>query len=277
LKPQITPAQLELDESAIEEKEKRDRDKLKAMIEMSYSRSCRQQWILAYFGENNPGQCGNCDICRNSNASEHRAPTKEEALVVKKVLSGVARMSRRTASGWEPRFGRGRIVQMLAGSKSQEIISAGLDQLSTYGILREKGTGYLNSLMRSLADAGLVHTIAGEYPLMTLTPLGDSVMREETSYTLVWPDSETRSAVDLKDHGFDPQLYSLLKGLRAKLAAREKVPPYVVFGNKTLEAIARYQPSTHDEALLIPGIGVAKLQRYANPFLELIRSWKTTR
>ena len=113
---------------------------------------------------------------------------------------------------------------------------------------------------------------------MTLTPLGESVMREETSYTLVWPDSDSaRSSVNLKDHGFDPQLYSLLKSLRAKLAAREKVPPYVVFGNKTLEAIARYQPSTHDEALLIPGIGVAKLQRYANPFLELIRSWKNSR
>jgi ATP-dependent DNA helicase RecQ len=132
--------------------------------------------------------------------------------------------------------------------------------------------------MRSLADAGLVQTVAGEYPLMTLTALGDSVMREEASYTLVWPDSEaSRPTIDLKDHGFDPQLYSLLKGLRAKLAAREKVPPYVVFGNKTIEAIARYQPITHDEALLIPGIGAAKLQRYATPFLELIRSWKDSR
>jgi ATP-dependent DNA helicase RecQ len=278
LKPQINPGQLELDETAIEEKEKRDRDKLKSMVEMSYSRTCRQQWILAYFGEANPSTCGNCDTCRNSSASEHRAPTKEEALIVKKALSGVARMSRRTTNGWEARFGRGRIVQMLAGSKSQEIISAGLDQLSTYGILREKGTGYLNSLMRSLADAGLVQTVAGEYPLMTLTALGDSVMREEASYTLVWPDSEaSRPTIDLKDHGFDPQLYSLLKGLRAKLAAREKVPPYVVFGNKTIEAIARYQPITHDEALLIPGIGAAKLQRYATPFLELIRSWKDSR
>jgi ATP-dependent DNA helicase RecQ len=185
-------------------------------------------------------------------------------------------MSRRGRDGaWEPRFGRGRIVQMLAGSKSQEIIAAGLDRLSTYGILRDKGPGFLNGLMRALADAGLVHTVTGEYPLMTLTPLGDQVMRGETSFQLVWPDADAgRKESGLRDHGFDAQLFSLLRDLRTKLAKREQVPPYVIFSNKTLEALVRYQPSTPDEALHVPGIGTAKIQRYAEPFLESIRMWK---
>ena len=78
----------------------------------------------------------------------------------------------------------------------------------------------------------------------------------------------------LKDHGHDPQLYSMLRDIRERLAKREDVPSYVIFGNKTLEALARYQPVNDQEALLIPGIGAAKIQRYAKPFLEAIQVWK---
>ena len=278
LKPDILARAIQLDEVAIEEKDRRDREKLKSMVEMCYSRTCRQQWILSYFGEEEAGVCGTCDVCRDEGSGENRPPTTEEITIVRKALSGVARMSRRTANGWEPKFGRGRIVQMLAGSKSQEIISARLDQLTTYGILREKGAGYLNSLMRSLSDAGLVVTVTGEFPLLTLTPLGDKVMRGEAKFQLVWPDPEAgRKEVALKDHGFDGQLYSMLRDIREKIAKREDVPSYVVFGNKTLEALARYQPVNAEEALHVPGIGAAKVQRYATPFLEAIVVWKKSR
>ncbi|MEO5916968.1 MAG: ATP-dependent DNA helicase RecQ [Luteolibacter sp.] len=278
LKPDILARALTLDEAAIEEKDRRDREKLKAMVEMCYSRVCRQQWILMYFGEEDAGVCGTCDVCRDEGSGESRPPTGEEELIVKKALSGVARMSRRTANGWEGKFGRGRIVQMLAGSRSQEIISARLDQLTTYGILKDKGAGYLNALMRSLAEAGLVQTVPGEFPLLTLSPLGDRVMRGEAKFQLVWPETEAgKITQSLQDHGHDPQLYSMLRDLREKLAKREDVPSYVIFGNKTLEALARYQPVNDAEALLIPGIGAAKIQRYAKPFLETIQEWKKFR
>ncbi len=278
LKPDVLSRGLQLDEVAIEEKDRRDREKLKAMVEMCYSRSCRQQWILSYFGEEEAGVCGTCDVCRDEGSGENRPPTTEEITVVRKALSGVARMSRRTATGWEARYGRGRIVQMLAGSRSQEIIGGGLDKLTTYGILKDKGAGYLNSLMRSLADAGLVVTVTGEFPLLTLTPRGDKVMRGASDFQLVWPDPEAgRKEVGLKDHGFDGQLYSMLRDIREKIAKREDVPSYVVFGNKTLEALARYQPINAEEALHVPGIGAAKVQRYAKPFLEAIVMWRKSR
>ena len=278
LKPEVLTRALQLDETAIEEKDRRDREKLKAMVEMCYSRTCRQQWILTYFGEDDAGVCGTCDVCRDEGSGETRSPNAEEEIIVRKALSGVARMSRRTANGWEARFGRGRIVQMLAGSKSQEIISARLDQLSTYGILRHKGAGYLNGLMRSLADAGLVITVTGEFPLLTLTALGDKVMRGEAKFQLVWPDPEAgRKDAGLRDHGFEGQLYSMLRDIREKIAKREDVPSYTIFPNKTLEALVRYQPATPAEALLVPGIGAAKVQRYAKPFLEAIQVWKQSR
>jgi ATP-dependent DNA helicase RecQ len=274
LRPDVLSRGLQLDEAAIEEKDRRDREKLKAMVEMCYSRVCRQQWILMYFGEADAGVCGTCDVCRDEGSGISRAPNAEEELIVKKALSGVARMSRRTAHGWEGKYGRGRIVQMLAGSKSQEIIAARLDQLTTYGILKDKGAGYLNALMRSMAEAGLVQTVPGEFPLLTLTPLGDRVMRGDAKFQLVWPETEAGAAPALKDHGHDPQLYSMLRDVREKLAKRDDVPSYVIFANKTLEALARYQPANNAEALLIPGIGEAKVQRYAKPFLETIQQWK---
>ena len=278
LKPDVLTAQLAIDEDALEEKDRRDREKLKAMVEMCYARSCRQNWILRYFGEEDAGVCGTCDICRDESSGDLRGPTAEEELVVRKALSGVARMSRKSAAGWEARFGRGKIVQMLAGSRSQEIASARLDQLSTYGILADKGAGYLNSLMRAMADVGLVMTVTGEFPLLTLTALGEKVMLGKAKYQLVWPDPAAgHKEIGLKDHGFDGQLYSMLRDIREKIAKRENSPSYIVFSNKTLEALCRYQPVTTDEALHIPGIGVAKVQRYAKPFLEAIQVWKKTR
>lgn len=278
LKPDVLTRQVQLDESAIEEKDRRDREKLKAMVEMCYSRICRQKWILMYFGEDHAEACGSCDICRDESSGDLRSPTAEEEILVRKTLSGIARMSRRTGAGWEARYGRGRIIQMLSGSRSQEITSAGLDQLTTYGLLKEKGTGYLNGLFRSLSEAGLIQTITGEYPLVTLTMLGDKVMRGEATYQLVWPDADPgKNPSNLTDQGFDPELYSLFRDIRAKIAKRENVPPYVVFNNKTLEGLARYQPATTEEALKVPGIGTAKVQRYLDPFLETLRAWKKVR
>jgi ATP-dependent DNA helicase RecQ len=279
LKPHVLTSQIEIDEQAIEEKDRRDRDKLRAMVEMCYSRVCRQKWILEYFGEADASHCGTCDVCREDGVAELRAPNAEEALIVKKILSGVARMSRRTSNGWEARYGRGRIVQMLTGSKSQEMLGSNLTQLTTYGILSDQSAGYINRLIRSLTDAQLLETITtGDYPLMTLTDAGEKAMLGQTDYQLAWPPSQNpQKSVDLHDHGIDDQLYSQLRTLRAKLAKQHQVPSYVIFNNKTLEALARYQPADEEQALLVPGIGVAKIQTHAKPFLKIIRDWKKSR
>ncbi len=270
LKPQILTRDLAIDEKAIEEKDQRDREKLKSMIDLSYSRVCRQQWILQYFGEEGAELCGNCDYCRSADSGEARAATAEEDVVVKKILSGVARMSRKTNAGWEARFGRGKIVQMLVGSKSQDILSSGLNQLKTYGMLKDKGTGYVNGVMRSLLDRGLLRTENGEYPVITLTPLGESVMLGKSSYQLIWPNPSAEKMIDLKDAGFDPSIYQALRDLREKFAKAENVPAYVIFSNKTLEALARYRPTNIDEFLAVPGVGPVKAQRYGRGFLDAL-------
>ena len=278
-RPEVFARALQLDESALEEKERRDRDKLKSVVELCYARACRQQWILGYFGEDDAEPCGNCDVCRDNSSGEMRPPTAEEDLIVRKALSGVARMSRKNAAGWEGKFGRGKIVQMLCGSRSQEILSAGLDQLSTYGILKTQGTGYVNALMRALGDIGLLRVETGEFPLITLTEQGEKAMKGAAKYRLAWPPVPGGGATvsTLADHGFEPILYSMLRDLRARLATREDVPPYVIFSNKTLEALSRYRPTTSEEGLAVSGIGESKAQRYLPAFLAVLAEWKRSR
>jgi len=273
LKPDMLTRDLAIDEEAMEKKDARDREKLKAMVEMSYARTCRQQWILRYFGEPNAGTCGNCDICRDRSAGDFRKPTAEEALIVKKALAGVARMSQRGSGGWVGRYGRGRIIQMLSGSKSQEILGNQLDQLTTYGILGDKTTGYLNALFRSLAEDGLVITQTGDYPLMTLSDRGEAVMLGTEQYELRWPD-EVAKPKGLEEQDFDPQLFTMLKDLRFKIAKKAGVPQYIVFTNKVLESLTQYMPANAEEAMQIPGIGEGKAENYLPPFLEMIRTFR---
>lgn len=275
LQPNLLTRDLALDEEAMEKKDARDREKLRAMVEMCYARTCRQQWILNYFGEENAETCGSCDVCRERSAGDFRKPTAEEKLVVQKALAGVARMSQRNSSGWEGRYGRGRIIQMLSGSKSQDILNNRLDQLTTYGILADKSTGYLNALFRSMAEEGLVITqTTGEYPLMTLSEKGELVMRGEAEYELRWPDEVARPQ-GLQEKEFDPQLFTMLKDLRFKLSKRAGVPPYVVFSNKVLESLTKYMPTSVEQALEIPGIGEGKAGSYLPAFLEMIRTFRS--
>ena len=277
-RPELEVSGLEIDREALEEKECRDREKLQAMVELCYGTGCRQRAILEYFGEEEPGECGTCDICRSDYGTDRRAPTGEEDLVVRKVLSGVARMSRRTGRGWEGIFGRGRIVQMLTGSKSQEVLRVRLHELSTYGILKGKGTAYLNELFHSLHDAGLLVTQRGEYPLVTLTPRGEEAMKGGYSYSLVWPKALRGSSpknsggnLEAEDGPFDPGLYERLKAVRSNLAREHHLPAYRVFSNKVLEALARARPSSVEAAMQIKGVGAVNAERFLAPFLELFR------
>jgi ATP-dependent DNA helicase RecQ len=284
LKPEVRGHQLELNTAKLQEKERRDRAKLKLMIDFAYARTCRQQAILHYFGEADPARCGNCDICLET-AGPSRAPNEDEALVVRKALSGVARMSVRGREEWQPRFGRGRIVQTLVGSRSREIIQARLDQLSTYGLLKSEGVAYLNQLMRELQDAGMLVSSGGEYPMVTLTRLGEDVMKGRTDYKLRWPSRATLtptgkplqprpkpSAGQLDELiPIDAAIYERLKKLRLDLARKHgDIPAYMIFPDDTLRAFARLRPRSVEAGRRIRGVGEVKARRYLPAFIEAI-------
>ena len=281
LQPGVRGPQLKLDAAKLREKERRDRAKLRMMIDFAYARECRQQAILRYFGESDPARCGNCDICLET-AGPARPPTEKEALIVRKALSGVARMSTRIDGEWQPRFGRGRIVQTLVGSRSQEIINAQLDRLSTYGLLRNEGVAYLNLLLRELQDTGILVSSGGQYPMVTLTRRGDEVMKGSVDYQLRWPQrSSAEKAAARKPRAKEASLEEMLpvdaailerlRKLRLDLAREQgNVPAYIIFPDETLRAFARLKPASVEAGRQIRGVGEVKARKYLPAFIEAI-------
>jgi ATP-dependent DNA helicase RecQ len=270
-----------IDLAALREKEKRDRAKLKAMVEYAYGRECRQKIILRYFGESDYVACGACDRCSSVRSKKIRPPTADELLLVRKALSGVARMCTRTKEGFLPRFGRNRVIQVLVGSHGKEVLDAGLNELTTYGLLKQKSPSYLHELFREMEEAELIYSTGGQYPMIGLADLGVAVMQNTASFDLVWPE-ERRSRKQKEviralenEVPFESDLYELLRKTRAALAQEQGgVPHYLVFPDETLKAFARLKPDSIESARRIRGVGEVKAVKYLGPFLSAIREYE---
>lgn len=277
---------LPIDKAALDRKASRDNERLKAVIEFAYAESCRQRWILNYFGEKNSARCGRCDNCKQVKNQAARALSKDEFTIVQKALSGVARMSRKIGPDkWAPRFGKSKIIQCLLGSQNAGIRNSGLDQLSTYGILKAEGRAYVDALFKSLENAGLLQVIVeSEYPLLKLTEKGARVMRAAEQIDLKLPErtagairqGASDSSKPPKSKGtesliLDHRLYGLLVELRARIAAESGRPTFTIFPNSVLIELANQKPQDEESALTIKGIGSTNSKTVLPEFLQLIK------
>jgi ATP-dependent DNA helicase RecQ len=284
LQPNVLTRDLKFDTDALREKDRRDRSKLKAMVELCYDdKACRQEQILRYFGESESTPCGTCDVCRAEGVQPPREGGADEVTMLRQALSGIARMSVKLPDGaWEGRFGKGRIIQMLVGSKSKEIVDAGHDQLTTYGLLKDVGTHALHPLFAEIEKLGLIETSSGEYPKVTLTSRGAQVMKRGENVKMRWPSMHApvtkpkgKTAMNeelaARELGFDDALFEKLKRHRSTLAESEGVPPYIIFSNQTLEFMTRLKPKTIDAGLKIRGVGEKKAKEYLPDFIQIIK------
>jgi len=284
LQPTVLTRDLKFDTDALREKDRRDRSKLKAMVELCYDdKACRQEQILRYFGESESTPCGTCDVCRAEGVQPPREGGADEVTMLRQALSGIARMSTKHADGtWEGRFGKGRIIQMLVGSKSKEIVDAGHDQLTTYGLLKDVGTHALHPLFAEIEKLGLIETSGGEYPKVTLTSRGAQVMKRGENVKMRWPSMQApvtkpkgKTALNeelaARELGFDDALFEKLKRHRTAVAEAEGVPPYIIFSNQTLEFMTRLKPKTIEAGLKIRGVGEKKAKEYLPDFIQIIK------
>lgn len=284
LQPNVLTRDLKFDVEALREKDRRDRSKLKSMVELCYDdKACRQEQILKYFGEAESTPCGTCDVCRAEGVQPPREGGADEVTMLRQALSGIARMSTKLADGaWEGRFGKGRIIQMLVGSKSKEIVDAGHDQLTTYGLLKDVGTHALHPLFAEIEKLGLIETSGGEYPKVTLTTRGAEVMKKGLNVKMRWPSMHApvtkpkgKTAMNeelaARELGFDDVLFEKLKRHRTTLAESEGVPPYLIFSNQTLEFMTRLKPKTLEAGLKIRGVGEKKAKEYLPDFIQIVK------
>lgn len=280
---------LPIDYERLESKRARDTAKLQRMIAYAEHRGCRHRFILEYFGEEEAsGRCLACDNCLAGMTRAARALTEEEIVTVQKVLSGVARMN--------GRFGRARVVQTLIGSRSREVLEAGLDRLSTYGLLRDAGYDHVWAVLDELIRAGCVAVARGPYPTVSLTALGAEVMRRQKVIPLALPTSTVSTARVSSANAtagptrrgrvraphrvvdYDEDLLAALKQWRRDKAARAGgVPAYLIYPDRTLEELARVKPRTEEELLQVKGIGPAKATLFGAETLAVIARFLDSR
>jgi ATP-dependent DNA helicase RecQ len=262
-----------IDFEALRRRRERDEERLEGVIRYAKGRGCRRAAILAHFGES--GGSGShclCDRCRGRAAEPDARPlADDELLLVRKVLSGVAR-----ARG---RCGKALVIRMLAGSKAKTMEELGFTRLSTYGLLRDHDRAWIRRIFDLLADEDLIAYRGDPRPVVALTGRGLRVMKGEERVDLPLPPRRPEApaprapglpaTADDGDH--DPVLFEKLRALRRSMAAGLRVPAYRIFNDRTLRAMAREAPRTEEELLRVHGVGKATLALFGKQFLETLR------
>ena len=259
-------------------KERRDRLRLDSMVRYAMTRGCRTRFVFDYFAGAARGgaapRCGTCDTCLGWKTSTARPLDDREFERVRVALSGVARLS--------GRFGVERVAQVLTGSRGREVTSRGLDRLPTFAKLAELTLDQAKDLLGVLADAGLVERrgVEGGRPgafVLAITREGATVMRGEIRPDLPLPEPDAshvareRAATIEEVAPQNPDVLERLREWRRREAAARRVPAYVVFQDRVLEAIAAARPRTRAELLDVRGLGPAKLDAYGAALLDLVR------
>ncbi|MGI9919973.1 ATP-dependent DNA helicase RecQ [Vibrio owensii] len=235
--------------------------KLNAMSAFAEAQTCRRQVLLNYFGEYREKPCGNCDICLDP--PKHFDATEE----ARKALSCVYRVNQS--------FGMGYVVEVLRGMQNIRVRENGHDKISTYAIGREHSHDYWVSIFRQLIHKGLLFQNITRNSTLQLTEEARPLLRGDVTLELAVPrlDTAARAAKSdkLTSKNYDKKLFAKLRKLRKSIADEDGLPPYVVFSDATLIDMAEILPTSYGEMLAVSGVGQRKLEKYADPFLDLIQ------
>jgi ATP-dependent DNA helicase RecQ len=251
-----------VDESDADEVHKHhERLKLDALLGWCEITGCRRQPLLAYFGDNYPEPCGNCDNCLNP------PTTWDGTEAARKLMSAVYRTGQR--------FGAAHVVDVLLGKDTEKIRQHGHHTLSVHGI----GTGLASPAWRSVARQlivqGYLRADQSRYGALVLTDQSRPLLRGELELKLREDRQLKTEKKPRRDRVAmlapdDQPLFDALRARRKEIADQLDLPPYVIFHDATLREMAEHRPRNEAELLTINGVGEAKLARYGQAFLELI-------
>ena len=224
---------------------------------------CRRKVLLHYFGEEYPeDNCGNCDNCLN--------PKKQ--VEAKELLGAVLEV----ISTLKEKFKAEYIVNMLVGNETSEIQSYKHNELEVFGSGQDEDEKIWNAVIRQALIAGYLEKDIENYGLLKITPKGKEFMKKPVSFKITEDHEFEEEEEEIPVRGgascaVDPVLYSMMKDLRKKLSKRLEVPPFVIFQDPSLEAMATTYPITLEELQNIPGVGAGKAKRYGAEFIALIK------
>ena len=244
----------------------REKERLKKMTFYCFTNDCLRAYILRYFGEYGDNYCGNCSNCLTQ--FEDRDVSETARMLIGCVDSALRE------------YGMTVIVDTVHGSKNQKIVRTGMEKNPWYGKGSQIPVFQLRQVMNHLIWHGYLTLTEDEYPVLRLTGEGRRVLEGEPVVMKVPKERpKTKDAAGKKSKGklpaamgdADPDLFARLRQRRMEIAKREKVPPYIVFTDKTLVQMCILHPSTPQEMLKVSGVGEAKLEKYGEEFLEVLR------
>ena len=251
---------------ASDEHKRIERAKLDGLLGWCEVTTCRRRHLLAYFGEELGADCGNCDVCQ-------RPPvTWDGTEAAQKALSCVYRTGQR--------FGAGHVIDVLRGQARDKVLRFRHEQLSTFGIGGEFSDAQWRSIIRQLVVGGYLKVDHGSFGALQLTEASRALLRGESTLLLredaAKPGRAPREkgqrrklTVEIEDEG----LLAALRAQRKQIADANGVPPYVVFHDATLVGMIEQRPTTLGDMLEISGVGQAKLQKYGQQFLDVLREF----
>ena len=266
----VTRRQMVDGSEANEDRKRIERRKLDAMLGYCELATCRRRSLLTYFGESPPASCANCDNCIEP---PETWDATEEA---RKLLSCVYRTGQR--------FGAAYVVDVLRGRKDDRVRRFRHDRLSTFGVGADRGAAEWRSIVRQLVACGLLRVDVDGYGGLQLTDEARPALRGEIAITLRRDAPPPRARRDRREAPAtadrrrsvsgpaDQALFDALRARRRELAVDQGVPPYVIFHDASLVAMAERRPRSMEEFATIPGVGATKLERYGEAFLEVIRA-----
>lgn len=236
-------------------------EKLKRMQQYAEADSCRRKILLNYFSENLETNCGNCDVC--SNPRKHFDGT----VMVQKALSAIVRMGEKE--------GAAIVIDVLRGSKRQEIVAAGYDKLKTHGAGAEVPAVDWQRYFMQLLNLGVIEMAYDENFVLKITPFGKEILFSKKQIELTVLQSikatEKTGIPKIKSSlSVDETLFNQLRKIRKDFAMAENVPAYVIFSDASLDEMAKQKPMTEQDLLLISGVGEHKLNKYGQAFLNAI-------
>ncbi len=225
---------------------------------------CRRRVLLHYFGEEyKENNCCNCDNCLN--------PKKQ--VEAKELLSALLE----TVEALKEIYKADHVIDVLRGSETSDVMSFKHNELEVFGSGQDEDEKIWNAVIHQALISGYLVKDIENYGLLKITPKGQGFMKKPVSFKIVEDnefDDDDDNEVPLSSGGgsaLDPALFSMMKDLRKKISKKLGVPPFVIFQDTSLEAMATTFPVTLDELQNVPGVGAGKAKRYGTEFVDLIK------
>ena len=241
---------------------------LQYLVNYCNTNDCLRNQILNYFDEDSASdKCKNCSNCIDS------SEMIDITLEAQKILSCIYRVNQR--------YGANMVIQVLRGSKNKKVLEARLDNVSTYGIMKEYSDSAISEIIMTLVSSGYIHMTHDKYPVLKLTSKSADVLSGKTKlhhkkHLLQKKDEKEKASKSIKGGNidFDIELFEKLKQYRYKIAQEKGLPPYVIFHDIALKEMAAYLPVNKESFLEIKGVGEKKYENYGEGFIDIIKEAK---